>query len=662
MTNFYPKMRIICQMVVAMIVGNSITVAAQDLQLLKYNNPGLVVDLGVGLWAWPIPMDYDNDGDMDLLVSCPDKPFNGVYLFENKSGDKNPVFAAPVRLSKSLQDVQVSYVNGKPRILVPGAEILNFTQTFGEEKKVLLAVDEVLKDLKKKPRFNQWKLVDYDNDGDEDIIVGVDDWSEYGWDNAYNSEGKWTNGPLHGYVFLIENKDGQYLPKRKVQAAGVDIDVYGAPSPNFADFDGDGDLDLICGEFLDKFTYFENTGTRNNPVYAKGRLLENKAGLIKMDLEMIIPIALDWDKDGFVDLVVGDEDGRVALIRHTGKIKNGMPVFAAPVYFKQQADNVKVGALVTPVSVDWDGDGDEDIIAGSSAGYITFIENLGGPGPTPKWAAPRRLHSGGKAIRIQAGSNGSIQGPAEAKWGYTTLSVADWDGDGLKDIIVNSIWGQVIWYKNIGTKRAPKLAAQQYVKVDWGNTEIPKPSWAWWTPLAGMLAPEWRTTPYAIDWNKDGITDLVMLDHEGYLTYFEGFKKGSDKILKPGKRIFYAAEGGAGFDANHRQSIATPGLLRLNTSQFGASGRRKFTIADWDGDGQPDILVNSLNVSMLKNMGTVNGMVQIKTDLPPMSGMVLAGHDTSPTIVDWNKDGIPDLLIGAEDGHFYYLPNPYVKK
>jgi len=665
MAHFLNKTLVVSCMIVTTIIGKWESTFGQDpnpeLKILKYNHPGLVVDLGVGLWAWPIPMDFDNDGDMDMLVSCPDKPFNGVYFFENKSGDKNPVFAAPVRLGKSLQDAQVSYVNGKPRVLIPGAEIINFTNTFGEEKKQLLAVDAVLEGLKKKPRFNQWKLVDYDNDGDEDIIVGIDDWSDYGWDNAYNSEGKWINGPLHGYVFLIENKDGKYMPKKKIQAGGADIDVYGAPSPNFADFDGDGDLDLICGEFLDKFTYFENIGTRSKPVYAKGRLLENAAGIIKMDLEMIVPVAVDWDKDGFTDLVVGDEDGRVALIRHTGKFKQGMPVFASPAYFKQEADNVKFGALATPVSVDWDGDGDEDIITGNSAGYIAFIENLGGSGVTPKWAAPQLLESDGKVIRIQAGSNGSIQGPAEAKWGYTTLSVADWDGDGLKDVIVNSIWGQVIWYKNTGSPRAPKLGKQAYVKVDWGNAVIPKPSWMWWKPEPGMLATEWRTTPYAIDWNKDGITDLVMLDHDGYLSYFEGFKKGKEKVLKPGKRIFYGT-GIGGFDPNHSPTIETPDTLRLNTRQFGASGRRKFTIADWDGDGKPDIMVNSLNVSLLRNTGTVNGMVQINTDAKPMSVTILAGHDTSPTTVDWNKDGIPDLLVGAEDGHFYYMPNSLIKK
>ncbi len=50
---------------------------------LKYNNPDLIVDLGVGLWANPIPVDWDNDGDTDLMVSCTDKPSNGLFYFEN---------------------------------------------------------------------------------------------------------------------------------------------------------------------------------------------------------------------------------------------------------------------------------------------------------------------------------------------------------------------------------------------------------------------------------------------------------------------------------------------------------------------------------------------------------------------------------------------------
>ena len=626
-----------------------------DFQALKYNNPGLTVDLGVGLWAWPIPIDYDHDGDMDLLVSSQGKPYNGIYLFENKSGDKNPVFAKPVRLNKSIKDIQVSFVNNKPRYTVPGFELLNFTKTFEQQKRPLFPMDSIMKDIKGGNRFNQWKLVDYDGDSDIDILVGVDDWNDYGWDNAYNSKGEWINGPLHGYVYLLENVHGAYQNKGRLKINEKDLDVYGAPTPNLEDFDGDGDLDLICGEFLDKLTYFENTGTRTKPVFADGKYLSNDQGIIKMDLEMIIPVAVDWNKDGHVDLVVGDEDGRVALIENTGNVSNKMPVFKSPVYFKQEADDVKFGALATPYGVDWDDDGDEDIICGNSAGYISFIENLGMNGDMPKWAAPILLKSDGETIRIQAGKNASIQGPAEAKWGYTTLSVNDWDGDGLKDLIVNSIWGKVVWYKNIGVKKAPKLSKPQQVNVSWTQNEIPKPAWNWWTPQKNELATQWRTTPFTIDWNKDGFMDLIMMDSEGYLAYFERFKKNGELLLKEPERIFHSTNH-AGFNSTHAVVDSLPGLLRLNTGKFGHSGRVKFTMADWDQDGNIDILVNSFNATWIKNLGYKGGLVQLES-LKPVAKYNLTGHDTSPTSVDWNKDGIRDLLLGAEDGHFYYLKN-----
>lgn len=610
-----------------------------DLVRMQYTDKNQEVDLGVGLWAWPLPMDYDEDGDLDLLVSCPDVPFNGLYFFENKSGKEVPVFEAPVKLAPGLKHPQISYVNGQPRILDRGDELKDFRKTLGQQRVPIYSPDSLQSDFKKKPRFTQWKLVDYDNDGDEDLLAGIDNWLDYGWDNAFDATGKWTNGPLHGYVYLIENVKGAYHNRGRLEAGGKPVDVFGPPSPNFADFDGDGDLDLICGDFMDKFTWFENTGTREKPVYAAGKYLSNGKGTITMDLEMCIPVAIDWNKDGHVDLIVGDEDGRVAYVKNTGKKKNGMPVFDSPVYFKQKGGDVKFGALVTPFSVDWDNDGDEDLIAGNSAGYIAFIENKGGQAATPDWAAPVRLKADGKTIRIQAGNNGSIQGPCEAKWGYTTLSVADWDGDGLLDIVFNSIWGKVEWFKNIGSKTKPKLAAAQPVKVDWGGT-VPKPKWFWWNPKPGELVTQWRTTPFAVDWNKDGLTDIVMLDHEGYLTFFERFKKNGDALLKPGQRIFY-------------EENATD-ALRLALRPNGGSGRRKFTLTDWDRDGDLDMLIDSKNVDWYENISQSSDKVVFRKK-GNLAEPKLAGHDTSPTTVDWDKDGVRDLLIGAEDGRFYLL-------
>src|SRR5262252_2944091 len=119
---------------VVLVSAASIALGQTDvLTRLPYNHPGLVVDLGVGLWAWPVPCDADGDGDFDLIVSCPDKPSNGIWLFENATGDtaknKLPVFKPARRLSSTVHYVMPSYVQGGLRVLTPGFEHPNFVQT-----------------------------------------------------------------------------------------------------------------------------------------------------------------------------------------------------------------------------------------------------------------------------------------------------------------------------------------------------------------------------------------------------------------------------------------------------------------------------------------------------------------------------------------------------
>lgn len=641
--------RVCSGVVVGVVVGVSLAAYAAGhdsaFERIRYNNDGLVVDLGVGLWGHAFPVDYDGQGQTVLLVASTGYPSNGIFEFSQDSSSEGPlsVFSPGRRLDAAKRSLSCSYVDGSWMFADSKNTYPDFAKSQFKNPVPIPLTEEIYAG-----RDDQRRFCDYDGDGVTDLIVGTSDWREYGWDNAFNEKGEWTHGPLHGYVYVVRNKGSNPAPEYeaaiKLEAGGKPIDVYGTPSPCFADFDGDGDLDLICGEFLDKLTYFENTGTRREPHYAGGRVLAHEGAPIRLELEMLQVTAFDWDKDSHTDLIVAQEDGRVTFVKNTGELAEGMPHFLPPVFFRQRAEYLKAGALTTPFGVDWDDDGDEDLIVGNTAGYLDFLENLGG-GEHPRWAAPVHLQADGEVIRIQAGPNGSVQGPAEAKWGYTVCNVADWDQDGLKDIVVNSIWGEVLWYRNAGTHAAPKLEKARPIEVAWEG-QTPKPAWCWWVPKGKQLVTQWRTTPAVIDWNRDGLTDLVMLDTEGYLAFFARAKTTDGLALLPGKRIFQDEQGNP---------------LRLNEEEAGKSGRRKFALVDWDLDGKTDILLNGRNIDFLHNIGDVALPAKFKNE-GRLDSLRLAGHDTCPGVVDWNQDGVPDLVVGAEDGFFYYLKNPHVKK
>jgi hypothetical protein len=323
-------------------------------------------------------------------------------------------------------------------------------------------------------------------------------------------------------------------------------------------------------------------------------------------------------------------------------LQNRAPKFLPPYYFQQKADTLKCGALATPFPFDWDEDGDLDILCGNTAGYIEFFENIS-PRNSDRWVwkAPKRLEVNGKPFRVMAGPNGSIQGPAEAKWGYTTLSVADWDHDGRADVIYNSILGRVEWLRNIGQKGAPKLAAPQGVEVEWSEKQ-PRLAWGWAQPQGKALLTQWRTTPVVFDFNEDGLLDLAMLDQQGYLAFFERSKKEGSLVLLSPKRSFIDPEGRA---------------LQLNGGLAGKSGRRKLCVTDWNGDRKFDLLLNSSNADLFEQ-GEKMEEGWVMKRVGTLAQKNIEGHDVSPSVADFDGDGIPEFLGGAEDGRLYWMQNP----
>ncbi len=162
---------------------------------------------------------------------------------------------------------------------------------------------------------------------------------------------------------------------------GLDSTYYIA-IPAFADLDGDGDMDLLVGEDYGAMQYFENTGSASNPQFAAPQ--ENPFGLVST-YEYAFPAFADLDGDGDMDLLVGEYYGAMQYFENTGSASN--PQFAAPQENPFGLDSTYVLAL--PAFADLDGDGDMDLLVGEYYGNMQYFENTGSAS-NPQFAAPQQ--------------------------------------------------------------------------------------------------------------------------------------------------------------------------------------------------------------------------------------------------------------------------------
>ncbi len=154
--------------------------------------------------------------------------------------------------------------------------------------------------------------------------------------------------------------------------------------------------------------------------------------------------------------------------------------------------DISVGGRATPCIVDWNEDGRFDLLVGSIDGKLRLYYNEGGGLP------PDFRHT----LYIADG-DGQLVVPL----GYSSPSVADFDGDGAKDLICGNSEGELYFYRNLGSHAAPAFGAGGHCE------SLSQPI---------DLGDQGRSRPFAWDWDGDGRQDLLVGSNQGLVHLFIG--------------------------------------------------------------------------------------------------------------------------------------------
>ncbi len=254
-------------------------------------------------------------------------------------------------------------------------------------------------------------FVDIDGDGDLDMIVSSYDYDSYQPAFIfYENIGTPESSAFSADVF-------------EVNPFGLFLSGY-ASTPAFADFDNDGDFDLLIGDLYNSgFLFFENTGTATAPAFAGAQT--TPFGLQNLGIEL--PTVADLDNDGDLDVLSGSLYSTIRYFQNVGTPE--APSFAAPVV---NPFGLSPNGLVTvPNLADLDGDGDLDLLYMLYGGgsQIWYAENTGTP-ESPAFAAPVVTPFGISANGLEVAIPVS----------------ADIDNDGDLDVFINSYYGDIMYF------------------------------------------------------------------------------------------------------------------------------------------------------------------------------------------------------------------------
>ncbi|MBI2549170.1 VCBS repeat-containing protein, partial [Candidatus Woesearchaeota archaeon] len=270
---------------------------------------------------------------------------------------------------------------------------INFLSSYEQENDTfgltMLNLDGIAMEYDATPRF-----VDYDSDGDLDLIIGSRDGGLRSFNNTgSNPDPQWEETDWYSIDWRQDEVpsvqiDGKIYPA--VSLAMLDVSARSAPF--FVDLDGDSLPELIVGDTYGKLHTYKRVIVSKqvyNPEQGEYEWITKKT-LIVYDFDetgnlsllpqtpRAVPVFADLDGDSDNDLVMGNQQGKLTGYMNTGNQTNPQWVVSS-----FMLDNISGASDAAPYFVDLDGDDDDDLVLGHRDGILFFMNR--GNTTTPLW-------------------------------------------------------------------------------------------------------------------------------------------------------------------------------------------------------------------------------------------------------------------------------------
>lgn len=246
-------------------------------------------------------------------------------------------------------------------------------------------------------------------------------------------------------------------------------------------------------------------------------------------------------------------------------------------------------------------------LVGENASDPTFIAvaDVNGDGLADVVMPGPGVANGGSIAILYGQSNGTLSSPQYVSVPLTpyALAVGDVNVDGAPDLV------SVIWDSGTSSATVSILLGDGQ-----GNFQQPV--------AQQTFSGDYPANAYLADLDGDGKLDLLLA--------VQSASPGSTG----GTLIWLKNTGGA---------FAAPVTLSAYSGNY-----RDFSVADFNGDGKPDILYVAIDTTLhiLFNQGSGKFSDVAATGLSGLNGTF-----TYATVVDFNLDGIPDLIVQTQSGN-----------